>query len=349
MKVKKKILINNMHCIGCESVLEEAICKLDGVFSVKTNYSKSIVIVGFDTEITNLNEIQKICVSKGYHFIMKSESKKQRIIKILISVLALTWLILILILSRQNIIKLNIPEINSQMGHGMIFIVGLLTGLHCVGMCGSFIIGYTAKDARNGRSSIRSHLLYGIGKVISYGLFGAFFGFLGSLFRITPFISGISISLAGAFLIIYGLNILNIFSVFKSLRLKPPHIMLKYINRKRNQSNSPLFIGFFSGFILGCGPLQVMYVMAAGNGNVLEGAIFLIVFGLGTLPALLAFGFLARLLSNVMTRRFLYASGVILLVLGSIMLSKGITRISNTDNIKSIQQNSCCHQPNFRL
>ena len=274
----------------------------------------------------------------------KSVSKKRRIVKISISFLALTFLVLILVLARHNEIKFNLPEINSQMGYGMIFIVGLFTGLHCIGMCGSFVIGYTIRDADNGRSSFRSHFLYGTGKILSYGLFGAIFGFVGSLFSITPFISGISISLAGAFLIIYGLNLLNVFSVFKSIRLKLPNSISKYVNGKRNKSNSPLFIGFLSGFILGCGPLQVMYVMAAGNGNALEGAIFLIVFGLGTLPGLIAFGFLARLLSNVMTRRFLYASGVILIVLGSIMFSKGISRTIITENNQPIQTSSCCHQ-----
>lgn len=344
MKVTKKIHVSDMYCISCESDIEESLIELDGVLFVKANYSKSMVNVCFDTDRTNLIAIQALCASKGYTLILQPESKKHNIVKIFISFLALTCLVLILILSRQNVIKFNLPEINSQMGYGMIFIVGLFTGLHCVGMCGSFIIGYTARDAGNGRSLFRSHLLYGTGKIVSYGLFGAIFGFVGSIFQITPFISGLSISLAGAFLIIYGLNMLNIFSVFKSIRLKLPISLSKYVNKKSRKSRSPLYIGFFSGFILGCGPLQVMYVMAAGNGDPLEGAFFLMLFGLGTLPALLAFGFLARILSNVMTRRFLYASGVILLVLGSIMFNKGISKTFNSDNSKTNQPESCCHQ-----
>jgi sulfite exporter TauE/SafE len=94
--------------------------------------------------------------------------------------------------------QFSLPEINSQTGNGMIFLVGLITGLHCVGMCGSFIIGCTAKDAGQSRSVIGSHIWYGVGKTLSYAMLGAIFGFAGSFFHITPLISGISISLAGA-------------------------------------------------------------------------------------------------------------------------------------------------------
>jgi sulfite exporter TauE/SafE len=240
---------------------------------------------------------------------------------------------------------IHLPDINSRTSDGLIFVVGLLTGLHCIGMCGSFIIGYTAKDTEHGRPVFRSHLLYGLGKTISYTMFGAIFGFIGSLFQITPLISGISIGIAGAFLILYGLNMLNIFSILKTIRIKQPAFIKHYVLEKKRKSNSPFFIGFFSGFILGCGPLQVMYIMAAGNGNILEGAKFLALFGLGTLPALFGFGLIARMLSNRMTRNIIHASGIILIVLGSMMLSKGIVRSGLGDEIKSEQAGSCCHAP----
>lgn len=67
----------------------------------------------------------------------------------------------------------------------------------------------------------------------------------GTLFRITPVISGITISLAGAFLILYGLNMLGIFSVLRKIRTKQPEWMITYALKKREQSRSPFLIGFF--------------------------------------------------------------------------------------------------------
>ncbi|MDD4923024.1 MAG: sulfite exporter TauE/SafE family protein, partial [Bacteroidales bacterium] len=301
--------------------------------------------VQFDDEKTSLTTIQKICAEKGYHLEWQPTSKKQQIIKFILAFLAFSGLCTLLVLARNFGFRLNVPEINSQMGNGMIFLVGLFTGLHCIGMCGCFIIGYTSKDVEHGRSIFRSHLVYGLGKTLSYALLGAFFGLLGSIFRITPLISGISISLAGTFLILYGLNMLHLFSGIKFLKIRQPMAITKYITKQKKQTNSPFFIGFFSGFILGCGPLQVMYIMAAGNGDALEGARFLTLFGLGTLPALFCFGFIARMLSNIMTRRFIYASGIILIILGSMMLNKGLIRARSGDDNKSMQpKHSCCEQ-----
>lgn len=271
-------------------------------------------------------------------------TKKYKVFRITLSVLALVFLILLIIISRKFGNKISLPEINSKISAGMIFLVGLLTGLHCVGMCGSFIIGYASADAESGRSIFRSHILYGVGKTVSYALFGALFGFLGSIFRITPLISGLSIGLAGAFLILYGIKMMNIFSTLKAICFKQPEKMATYAKEKRQQSKSPFFIGFFSGFILGCGPLQVMYVMAAGNGNALQGAKFLTLFGLGTLPALIGFGMLARTLSNRMTRNFIHASGIILIVLGSMMLNKGYLRAISVDDFKSVQPACECQK-----
>lgn len=290
----------------------------------------------------NASVTQSVDFGKNHKSI--AETKKHKVAKITYSVLALVCLTLLIIMSRKFGNKINLPEINSRISDGMIFIVGLLSGLHCVGMCGSFIIGYTSADAKDGRSNFHSHIFYGAGKTLSYALFGALFGFVGSIFRITPLISGISISIAGTFLILYGLNMLNIFSILKAIRFKQPEKMATYAKEKRQQSKKPFLIGFFSGFILGCGPLQVMYVMAAGNGNALDGAKFLTLFGLGTLPALIGFGLLARTLSNKMSRNFVRASGIILIVLGSMMLNKGFLRATSVDDFKSAQPACECQK-----
>jgi len=79
-----------------------------------------------------------------------------------------------------------------------------------------------------------------------------------------------------------------------------------------------------------------MYVLAAGNGDPLQGAKILALFGLGTLPALLSFGLLTKVLSEKMTRRFLQASGIILLFIGSMMLNKGLIRTESGYDFKTV-------------
>ena len=336
MSKSTQINIKGMHCSGCESVIEEALTELDGVIEVTVDYPTALCSISFDQKKLSLEDIHKLIEDKGYQVELVPENKASLFIKISLSLLALIAIVLLMVGSRKLWHQFSAPEISSQLSYGMIFVVGLITGLHCIGMCGSFVISYTVKDAEHGQSPYLSHLLYGVGKTLSYAMFGAAFGLLGSIISITPFISGMSILLAGTFLILFGLNMLNVFAVLRRVRIKQPEAMMRYAMKKRRKARSPFFIGFFSGFLLGCGPLQAMYIMAAGNADPIEGAKFLALFGLGTLPALLSFGMAAHLLSEKMTHRFLQASGIILIVMGTMMLNKGLMKTESGYDFKSI-------------
>ncbi len=336
MSKRIRINIKGMHCGGCETIIEEALSEVLGVIEVKADYSAAQCSVNFDEQKLSLAEIYKVIENKGYQVDLAPTDKGSLLVKISLSLLALIAIVLLMVFSRKLWNQFSVPEISSQLSYGMIFVVGLITGLHCIGMCGSFVISYTVKDVEQGQSPYFSHVLYGVGKTLSYAIFGAIFGFLGSIISITPFISGMSILLAGTFLILFGLNMLNVFAALRRIRIKQPEAMMRYALKKRRTARSPFFIGFFSGFLLGCGPLQAMYIMAAGNGDVIEGAKFLALFGLGTLPALLSFGMAAHLLSEKMTHRFLQASGIILIIMGTMMLNKGLMKTQSGYDFQSI-------------
>ncbi len=335
MIVVKEYLINGMHCNKCESVIEEIINNFSGIYSVKANYKRARIIIKYDDEILDYKALTEACEKAGYSLQIFAADNKHKYKDAIFSVLAIMLLVFVIYAARNYAQIIKLPELNSDSGNGMIFLVGLLTGIHCIGMCGSFIIGYTAYDTAKKRSVFSSHIQYGLGKIISYTILGAFFGFVGSLIQITPFISGISIIIAGVFLLIYGLNMLNLFSFLRFIRIKLPKSFNSTVNIKKSKSKNPLLIGLFSGFILGCGPLQLMYVMVAGNGNILEGAKILAIFAIGTLPALFAFGMLTRLLSGKIIKNFIYVSGIILLSLGLIMINKGIERLNSRADIKT--------------
>jgi len=133
---------------------------------------------------------------------------------------------------------------------------------------------------------------------------------------------------------------LGLFSALKHVHIKQPKSITHFAIEQRKRSRGPFFIGFFTGFLLGCGPLQAMYVMAAGSGDPLLGAKIMTLFGLGTLPALLSFGYLSRLFSAVTTRHFFQLSGVILIFIGVMMFNKGLIRIDSGDDSKSMEHKS---------
>jgi sulfite exporter TauE/SafE len=216
------------------------------------------------------------------------------------------------------------PKLSRDMSYGLLLLVGFLTSFHCVGMCGPLILSYTAKGAAKGYKSYGAHLLYGIGKTLSYTLIGALFGAFGSIVAFTPHTQGVVGMAAGMFLILFGLHMLEVFPSLNHFQFKTPAFVMRFVGKAYRKHSNPFVIGLLNGLMIICGPLQAMYVMAAGTGSWSEGAAILFFFGVGTLPLLLGFGFLTSLISKNLTPKLLKASGVIVMTLGAIMLNRGL-------------------------
>jgi sulfite exporter TauE/SafE len=209
-----------------------------------------------------------------------------------------------------------LPQISNATGYGLLFLVGLLTGFHCISMCGGFVVSYAA-NAKNNKAS---HLLYALGKTLSYTIIGAAFGLLGGFIAFTPMLRGVAGILAGAFLLVFGLNMLGAFPW--KIRIRTPKAINRFVAGQKNKS--PLIIGLLNGLMIACGPLQAVYIMAAGTGSALEGAKLLFVFGLGTLPVMLGFGLLTSFISSKATHKILKLSGAVVILLAMLMINRGL-------------------------
>ncbi len=231
----------------------------------------------------------------------------------------------------------DLPSASENLSYGLLFVAGVLTGFHCVGMCGALVISYAAKSAAAGKPSLTSHLLYGAGKTFSYTVIGGLFGLVGSVIAFTPFVRGVVGAAAGVFLILFGLGLLNVWPALHDFHLRPPAFLLRFIGRESRRSGSPFVIGLLNGLMILCGPLQAMYIMAAGTGSAAEGAKLLFIFGAGTLPVMLGFGMLTSLISARMTPALLHASGAIVVILGTIMLNRGLAMTGSGYDFHSIK------------
>ncbi|GAB4254811.1 MAG: hypothetical protein Kow0065_02270 [Methylomicrobium sp.] len=238
--------------------------------------------------------------------------------------LALAGIGLILWLDSWFMSHSDMPSLSRDMGYGLLFVVGFLTSFHCVGMCGPLIVGYSAKSAAAGQKSHWAHLLYGIGKTLSYTAIGALFGAFGAVVAFTPYTQGVVGVAAGMFLILFGLHMLDFFPSLSHFHIKTPGFVMRFVGKEYRKHSNPFVIGLLNGLMIICGPLQAMYVMAAGTGSWTEGAAILFFFGIGTLPLLMGFGFLTSLLSVNLTPKLLKASGAIVMALGAIMLNRGL-------------------------
>ncbi len=335
--------IHGMHCSGCELVIENAVSELPGIIEIKANYLKDEARIRFDDTQSSIATIIARIDKNGYQAGLKIGSGEQNVkypgnrqldqphttlhktFKKIVSItLALLGIGFILWLDSWFMDHTDTPQLGKDISYGLLFLIGFLTSFHCVGMCGPLILGYTTKSASNGYKSYSSHLLYGIGKTLSYTLIGALFGALGSIVAFTPYTQGAAGVAAGIFLILFGLHMLEVFPILNHFQFRIPTFLNLSIGKEFRKHRNPFFIGLLNGLMIICGPLQAMYVMAAGTGSGFEGAAILFCFGIGTLPLLMGFGFLTSLLSANLTPKLLKASGVIVIVLGAIMLNRGL-------------------------
>ena len=335
-RTKLKLNIDGMHCTSCKEIIEDSVNELKGIKHVFANYEKQTCNVTFNTKKTNVKKIISAIKLAGYECYLpdKNNSNKNSIDKssIFAMILGITAIAFFIYQFSPNI---TIPEITQNMSYGLLFLVGLLTGFHCISMCGGFVVSYTANGAKKGLSTKKMHLSYGLGKTISYTLIGAAFGLIGSIITFTPFMRGSAGIIAGLFLVVFGLNMLNIFPILRKIRIKTPKTLQIFVG-KNSKNSSPLKIGLMNGLMLACGPLQAIYIMAAGSGSMIEGAKMLFVFALGTLPVMLSFGYLTSILSSSTTRKILKLSGVIVLILGLIMINRGLALTGSGYDTKSL-------------
>ncbi|EGW22824.1 urease accessory protein UreH domain-containing protein [Methylobacter tundripaludum] len=320
--------VTGMHCRGCEAAIESAVNELEGIRSVRADFAKEKVKVTWEDSKTSLAKIFQAIEDKGYACAPMSspEPRREKLKTVFIVSLGLAGIAALLVvgaLLTQG--RPHIPRFEQGVSYGLLFVTGLLTGFHCIGMCGGFVIGYTARESeQTSPSYVMAHLKYGIGKTLSYTAMGAAFGLLGSIVTFTPYLRGIAQLVAGVFLILFGLNNLTHFRFFRMFSLRMPSFLSRFVFVKSGKTSNPFVIGLLTGLMIGCGPLQAIYVLAAGTGSIVEGAKMLFVFGTGTLPVLLSFGAMTSLISHKVSQRLIALSGVIVIALGLMMFNRGL-------------------------
>src|SRR5665647_3226988 len=290
-----------MTCTSCESRVERAVIKLYGVKNASASFSSQSLTIEYDTNLCNSEKIRTAINAAGY----STESvNNYKIAGIFIIVAAI-----ILIGNSSGGIDMT-SKLNGAT-YFVLFIVGVLTSIHCVGMCGGIMLSQSInKDSKSKFDSIKPALLYNAGRIISYTVIGGIVGALGSVLSLSISVkAGLQI-FAGVFMIMMGLNMSG-YSLFRKLNIKLPWSACSV----KKKPKAPFLIGVLNG-LMPCGPLQTMQLYALGTGSAFNGAVSMLIFSLGTVPLMLTFGALSGLITKGYTKTLLRFSGILVVVLG---------------------------------
>ena len=180
-----------------------------------------------------------------------------------------------------------------------VFLMGLLGGAHCAGMCGGIVGAFSLR--RPGMVAHRGYALsYNGGRIGSYALAGALAGWAGAggllLEELLP-VRTLLYVLASLLLIVQGLYLAGVGRGIPLLeraggtlwsRIQPWSRSLLPVDSARKA----FLLGALWGW-LPCGMVYSALVMALASGHPVSGALTMLAFGLGTLPNLLALGYAA--------------------------------------------------------
>jgi sulfite exporter TauE/SafE len=227
--------------------------------------------------------------------------------------------------------------------------LGFLGSFHCIGMCGPIVLALP-NHYQHKYVKIYSSLLYNMGRVITYGMLGLIFGLLGEGIYLGGMQQAVSI-ITGAVIIILVLFPYILPAKMKQFSImKYPLLKNAFSNLFKSESYSAyLLLGLING-LLPCGFVYIALSGALLMGDTLQGSIFMMLFGIGTIPAMftlsMAGSFVSLSFRNKIKKSIPYLSVIVGLILILRGFNLGIPYVSPMMSHEKQETNvDCCHKP----
>lgn len=325
--MSKKIqpfLIKGMTCTSCEVIIERKLNKLPGVLTTEVNHSTGECCV---TTVSGAHlqrsDIEDVLKDTEYELTDNAQDidsvfNWKHLVKISLILIALY-----IIISKIGLLDFD-TSVSDNLSYGAIFGIGLIASVSsCIAVVGGLILTFTATIKRMNPASpkgklLRAHLFFNGGRIISYFLLGGVVAAIGSVLAPSPRIMGILSFIAAAIMILLALDLLGLSGSKKWV----PRMPKAWSHRIHDMAErSEWWIPFLLGgltFFLPCGFTQSMQIYALTTGSFMKGGLTLLVFALGTLPALLGIGVVASMASSrgKAYRGFMLIAGCLVLLLG---------------------------------
>jgi hypothetical protein len=226
-------------------------------------------------------------------------------------------------------------------------LLGLLGSAHCAGMCGPIAIGLPV-IGQSWLTRVGSTLMYNGGRIFTYGILGLLFGLLGKGLSLGGLQQWASI----------GIGVIMILSIvfpmiFKKINLSSPIAPLisnlkTAFGRLFSVRTYPslLFIGILNGFL----PCGLVYIAVAGAvvlSDAYLGMFYMVVFGLGTLPAMFAITILGNVISLRFRKKISRIVPYFIILIGILFILRGMNLGIKYVSPKLVKEETtkmeCCH------
>jgi sulfite exporter TauE/SafE len=226
-------------------------------------------------------------------------------------------------------------------------VLGLVGSLHCIGMCGPIALALPVNKER-WDFRVYGTILYNIGRAITYGILGILFGLIGKGLSLGGLQQWASIAIGAVMILSVMFPV-----VFRKINIEKATYsmvsrMKKIFGRMFSiRSFASLFtIGLLNGF-LPCGLVYMALAGAIVSAEVVSGMIYMMVFGLGTIPVMLSLTLLGNIVSIRFRNKIRKVIPIIIVLIGILFILRGmnlgIKYISPKISQEEPTKMECCH------
>jgi sulfite exporter TauE/SafE/copper chaperone CopZ len=335
-----RLRIDGMHCANCEVLVERRFRNIAGVRRVNVSNVTGTAEINCYGDI-DVGTLQRAIADDGYTVsLLREETSKPSNSANRTNTgrdyaeIAAAFAILIgvyLLLGQLDVLPQNLTLPN-DISYGFALLIGVAASMStCIAVTGGLLVAVAAKynaatTQLGALQRFKPHLFFNAGRVASYTLLGGAIGALGSTFSMSARANALLMILASAIMIVLGLQMLNLFPWLKLLQPRMPKVLAHKIHDvSEKEVKGGAFLLGASTFFLPCGFTQALQLYVLAKGSFMTGALTMLAFSLGTLPALISLSALSSFAKGSFQRYFLKFAGVAVVMLGLFNLQSGFT------------------------
>jgi sulfite exporter TauE/SafE len=203
-------------------------------------------------------------------------------------------------------------------------VLGAFSSLHCIGMCGPLALALPVQHLPLWQQRVAA-LMYNVGRIVTYSLFGLFFGIAGRSLYMAGFQQWLSI-ISGIVILAFIINYYLLKKAWQpkwTLRLHTAvqQLMIKTLRTDRKEAY--LFLGMING-LLPCGMVYVALAAALNFSEVQQSVLFMSGFGAGTIPLMLLLSIAGNSFSFSIRTRIKRVVPYLMTVMAVLLIARGM-------------------------
>lgn len=242
---EKTFFVQGMHCASCEVLIEKKLLEIEEVKSIEASVSRGEVLVEYEGKIPTLEKLNEIFKKENYVFYDQPEKKngKKNSVsspKDFLIILSTSLLIIIVFVVLHKLGLTSWIIVNTFSSLPMFFVFGLLAGISsCAALIGGLVLSMYKQwldlysESNSLRKRFQPHLMFNLGRIISYVFFGALLGGIGSKLQISPTFTSILVMIVSIMMIFLAIQMLG-FKAFRKFQLTMPKFITRYVANEAN-------------------------------------------------------------------------------------------------------------------